>query len=87
MVTTELEELLESVSDAELLRLAIKHLKAVYLQLDRPGTQDDAQEALDFIYMECSKRGKEWIFDKAQDACLRQGAASCSISGAEHEGM
>lgn len=77
MVTSEFEERLESLTDAELLRQAIKCLRAVYLELEHASGADEAQEQLDYIYMECSKRGKEWIFDKAQDACARQSGVSC----------
>jgi hypothetical protein len=86
MVTSEFEEALESLTDAELLRQAIKYLRMVYLELEHASDHDDAQEALDYVYMECSRRGKEWIFDKAQDACLRQGSsggASSSLSEME----
>ena len=87
MVTSEFEEKLESVSDAELLRQAIKYLRMVYLQLDDHGSKEDIQEILDYLYMECSKRGKEWIFDKAQDACVRQSGSVCAVPVAEHDSM
>lgn len=73
MLTNELEKHLESLKDAELLRYASKFLKLAYLEMEDPdGSGDDTQEVLDYVYMECTNRGKEWIFDKAQEACLRQ---------------
>lgn len=80
MLTSEFEEQLEVLTDAELLRQAIRYLRQAYLELEQAGGHDEAQEALDFVYMECSRRGKEWIFDKAQDACLRQGSAGIAVA-------
>lgn len=80
MLTSDFEAELEALTDAELLRQAIRFLRKAYLEIEKAGGSDDAQEALDSIYMECSRRGKEWIFDKAQDACLRQGSTGAAMS-------
>lgn len=85
MISSEFEEELVALSDSELLRQAIKCLKAVYLAENNAATPDDAQEALDYIYMECSRRGQEWIFDKAQDACLRKGSCHAKRSVSDTE--
>lgn len=80
MLTSDFEAELEALTDAELLRQAIRFLRKAYVEIEHASGTDDAQEALDTIYMECSRRGKEWIFDKAQDACLRQGSAGAAVS-------
>jgi hypothetical protein len=73
MLTNELEKHLEGLKDSELLRYASKYLKLAYLEMENPdGSAEDTQEVLDYVYMECTNRGKEWIFDKAQESCLRQ---------------
>jgi len=85
MISSEFEEELAELSDSELLRQSIKVLKAVYLAETNSAPPDDAQEALDYIYMECSRRGQEWIFDKAQDACLRKGNSRAKRTVSETE--
>lgn len=85
MVSTEFEEELKEYKDAELLRCAVKYLKLAYMEMAEPGGDDEAQEYLDFIYMECVHRGKEWIFDKAQEACMRESNMFCTVQAREAE--
>ncbi len=85
MVTTEFEEELKQYKDAELLRCAAKYLKLAYLEMTQPSGDDEAQEYLDFIYMECVHRRKEWIFDKAQEACIRESNLICRVPARDAE--
>ncbi len=79
MVTVEFEEVLENLNDPELLRYAIKYLRISYQDIDDPDREEETQEILDCIYMECGRRGKGWIFDKAQEACLKEENIFCTI--------
>jgi hypothetical protein len=77
MVTTEFEEALEELKDSELLRYAVKYVVEAYDE--RNAQRDEAQDILDSIYMECIRRGKEWIFDKAQEASSRSAQRSAAV--------
>ncbi len=70
MISKELADQIEEFKDSELLRFAMKWVGMAFLETSDNG--DDPEEVLDYIYMECSRRGKEWIFDKAQEAFLKQ---------------
>jgi len=66
MLATEFEEEIQDLTDTELLRCAVKYFKLAVLEFEHANGVDDAQEYLDYIFMECSHRGKEWIYDKAE---------------------
>lgn len=79
MVSTEFEEELRNYTEAELLRCATKYLRMAFIEMSEPSGDEESQEYLDFIYMECVHRGKEWLFDKAQEKCLRESNTFCKL--------
>lgn len=76
VVNNEVEETLEILSDKTLLQEAVKYFR---LTLAQHGVREiDPEEMLDFIYVECARRGKEWIFDKAHEAAYKENTV-CSV--------
>lgn len=76
MVIDEVEEALDQLTDKGLLCEAVKYFR---LALAHHGRSDaDPEEMLDFIYVECARRGKEWIYDKAHEAAFKE-TMVCSL--------
>lgn len=82
MVSIELEEKLTELNDSDLVKYAMKHLKSAY-EIKENTADDDVdetlQDILDCIFMECLERNKEWIFDKAQEGCLKTMPLLCKV--------
>lgn len=76
VITNEIEETLETLSDKALLQEAVKYFRLALAQHGR--REVDPEEMLDFIYVECARRGKEWIFDKAHEAAFKEEMV-CSV--------
>ncbi|TPW18294.1 MAG: hypothetical protein FD130_324 [Halothiobacillaceae bacterium] len=83
MVSEGFEESLETLKDTELFRYTVSYLHKAYGELEHEVDEEALQEMLDYIYYECSRRGKEWIFDKAQEASLKQDSLACPVFYAE----
>ena len=85
MVSPDFEDKLEKMKDTELFRQTVHYLHLAYGELDHEVDEDRLQEVLDSIYLECTRRGKEWIFDKAQETSLKYDSVACPISFTETE--
>ncbi len=83
MVSPDFEESLEGMKDTELFRQTVHFLHLAYGELDHEVDEEKLQDILDTIYMECSRRNKEWIFDKAQESSLKHDSVACPISFTE----
>jgi len=83
MVSPDFEESLEKMKDTELFRQTVHFIHLAYGELDHEVDEEKLQEVLDSIYMECNRRGKEWIFDKAQESSLKHDSVACPISFTE----
>jgi len=82
MVSIELEEALAEFNDSELVKYAMKYLKMAYEAKEHStdgSCDENLQDILDCIFMECLDRDKEWIFDKAQECCLTTMSPSCKV--------
>jgi len=82
MVSIELEETLAELNDSDLVKYAMKHLKIAYEAKENTGENgydENLQDILDCIFMECLERDKEWIFDKAQEGCLKNMPELCKL--------
>lgn len=80
MVGPDFEESLERMKDTELFRQTVHYLHLAYGELDHEVDEDQLQDVLDSIYLECTRRGKEWIFDKAQEASLKHDTVACPVT-------
>ena len=80
MVSPDFEESLERMKDTELFRQTVHYIHLAYGELDHEVDEDQLQDVLDSIYLECTRRNKEWIFDKAQEASLKHDTVACPIS-------
>jgi hypothetical protein len=61
----ELEDSVEDLRDAQLLRYAKEYVRLSIAESDNP--QSDAHSMVDLIFAECVRRGKEWLYDKARE--------------------
>ena len=66
----EFREGLEGVQDGELLRYVQRCVCMTMANRDVPG--GDPHAMLDLIYAECSRRGKERLYDKAYEIVCRK---------------
>ena len=84
MVSIEFEEALTELNDSDLMKHAMRYLRIAYEDKTKAGdgsSEDNLQDILDCIFMECLDRDKEWIFDKAQEGCFKTIAPSCTVPG------
>ncbi len=85
MVSIECEEELAGLNDSELVKYAMKYLRMAYEAKENTADnnrEENLQDILDCIFMECLDRDKEWIFDKAQEGCLKDIAPFCTMEPA-----
>jgi hypothetical protein len=74
------QNLLERMSDQELVRYAREYTRRSVAESDDRSAS--AHWMLDLIYGECIGRRKEWLYDKAREAILRETApAEASSAG------
>ena len=70
MNTEEFRETLETIKDGELLRYVQKYVCLSLTDVGNPAAQSHIM--LDLVYAECTRRGKERLYDKAYETVCRQ---------------
>jgi len=70
MNTDEFRETLETIKDGELLRYVQKYVCLSLADVSNPAAQSHMM--LDLVYAECTRRGKERLYDKAYETVCRQ---------------
>jgi hypothetical protein len=74
----DLQDVVESLRDAELLRYAKEYVRLSIAESDK--RRADAHSMVDLIYAECVRRGKEWLYDKAREIVHKETSEECVAS-------
>ena len=72
----EFRETLETLKDSELIKYIQKYVCLSLADADNPAAQ--SHTLLDLIYVECIRRNKERLYDKAYESVCRQPAV-CKV--------
>ena len=70
MNSDEFRETLEGLGNSELIRYIQKYVCLSLADVNNPAAQ--SHTLLDLVYAECTRRGKERIYDKVYESVCRQ---------------